>query len=210
MDIGLTFSIFHFFSYPAQAEIQHDMLRMELSSFKPREPLSASDLMYSTLDYIPPALRQEIYMTFYIGFFTIFDAIAYVLKTPGISTPQAVMAAALELNARAVQFYLAKGGKVEYVLDATVDIAREQSSLGDGTFEETFDCDEGPGDSKEDDGELRYRELGVCGNDLEFGIVRRGLGIGPGAGAGVRWGPYYEGMDVEEGMDVDEYDSDSD
>jgi hypothetical protein len=168
------------------------MLRYEVSSFKPRQPLSTSEIFLSALDYIPPAFRQEIYKTFYIGFYTIFQAIAHVLKTPGISTPQAVMAAALELNPSAVQFYLAKGGKVEYVLDATVDTAREQSNIGDGTFEDTFDIDEGDLDGE---GQLGYRKLKVCRNDLEFGIVRWGVGI-----AGVVWGPYYE---EPEGMDVD-------
>lgn len=170
------------------------MLRMDLSSFKPYQPLSAFELLHCAFDYIPPAIRREIYKTFYIGFYTIFEAISHVLKTPGIPTPQAVVAAALELNARAVQFYLAKGGKVEYALDATVDSAREQSSLGDGTFEETFDCDE-----EEGGGRLGYRKLRMCGNDLGFEVVRWGVGLGTGA-----WGPYEDRE--EEGMDIDDYD----
>ena len=60
-----------------------------------------------------------------------------ILKTPGISTPQAVAAVALVLNTGAVQFCLNKGGKMEYVFDAMV--ARRESCLEDGTFENAFD-----------------------------------------------------------------------
>ena len=181
------------------------MLDMELSSFKPRQPLSASELLHSALEYLPSTLQREIYKTFYVGFSTIFDAIAQVLKTPtGIPTPHVVIQAAMDIDPSAVHFYLGKGGKVEYVLDAMVNIAREQSSLGDGTFEDTFDHEEG-----EEGGDLGYRKLVRCANDLEFGGVRLGVGIGEG----VEWGPYVyrEEWEEEEGMDVDEYDdSDSD
>ena len=82
--------------------------------------------------------------TFYIRFSTIFDAIAQVLKVPGgIPTPQTVMQAALDIEPSAVQFYLGKGGKVEYVLDATVNSAREESCLGDGALKNTLDHEEG-------------------------------------------------------------------
>lgn len=98
---------------------------------------------------------------------------------------------------------MAKGGKVEYVLDATVDMAREQSSLGDGTFEETFDHDESDELEGDDSGEARYTTLGKCLNDLEFGIVRRKIGLV----AGIRWGPY-EDREEEEGMEVDDDEDD--
>ena len=112
----------------------------------------------------------------------------------------------MDINLSAVNFYLGKGGRIEYVLDATVDIAREQSSLGDGNFEDIFDRDAGA------DGEpLGYRELARCANDLEFGGVRLGVGIG---NSGCVWGPYVDREEWEEeegGMEVDEYDdSDSD
>jgi hypothetical protein len=168
---------------------------MDLDSFQPHQPLSASSLVHSSLDYIPPTVRRVIYKTFYIGFFTIFDAIAHVLKTPnGIPTPPAVMQAAMDIHASAVQFYLGKGGRVEYVLDGTVDIAREQSSVGDGTFEETFDCDAG-----EDGKPLGFKELERCANDLEFAGVRLGVGLRESVG----WGPYVdrEGMDDDSDLD---------
>jgi len=106
------------------------MFRMDLSTFKPCQPLSASELIRPTLGYIPSTRRQK--KTFYIGFFTIFDATAQILKTPGISTPQVVAEVAWVLNAEVVQFYLDKGGEVEYALGTVVDIARVESCLGDG------------------------------------------------------------------------------
>jgi len=96
---------------------------------------------------------------------------------------------------------MAKGGKVEYVLDATVNVAREQSNLGDGTFEETFEYDE----SDEEGEEPGYTALEKCLNDLEFGIVRRKIGLV----AGVRWGSY-EDREEDEWMDLDEDDDDDD
>ncbi|CAA7262588.1 unnamed protein product [Cyclocybe aegerita] len=194
------------FRLTAQADIQHDMLRMEDYQFEARRPLSSAELLYSTLDYVPLVIRQEIYKTFYVGFYTIFHAISLVLgRRPqgpaSIPTPQVVLIEALALEPRAVQFYLGKGGKVEYVLDATVDIAREQSALGDGTFEETFDTDEVGGGQGE-----RYVELPKCANDLEFDIVRRNIGLA----GGLVWGPYYERDEDEDGMEVDDDDDDSD
>lgn len=45
-------------------------------------------------------------------------------------------------NAGAVQFYLDKGRKVEYVFGAMVDVARGESCLKDRMFENTPDHDE--------------------------------------------------------------------
>jgi len=54
---------------------------------------------------------------------------------------------------------------------------------------------------------LGYRKLERFANDLGFGGVRLGVGIG---NSDVVWGPYSD-REEEEGMDVDEYDdSDSD
>jgi hypothetical protein len=175
------------------------MLLMDIPPFTRGEPLSASQFITQfQFDYILLALHQEIYKTFYIGYATMFEAIAHIFKTPSVPTSEAVLFAALGINAGAVQFYLGKGGKVEYALDAVVDTAREQSTLGDGTFEETFDIEEGDlggGDR------LGYRELGACRNDLEFGIVKWNVGLQG------RWGPYEEDDD---GMDLDEDDYNSD
>jgi hypothetical protein len=172
------------------------MLRMDLSTFRPAQLLSTSNLFHPALGYIPPTLRRQ-KKPFYIGVSTILDGIAHVLKTPsGIPTPEAVMTAAMDINAGAVQFYMGKGGRVEYVLDAVVDVAKGESSLGDGTFEDTFDHEEG-----EEGGQLGYKKLERCANDLEFGGVRLGVGIGDSEGFA---GPYVDREEFEEDeMDVD-------
>ena len=186
--------------YLAQAEIQEDMLRMDLSTFKPQHPLSTSNLFHPALEYIPPNLRRQT-KSFYIGVSALLDAIAHVLKTPsGIPTPEAVITVAMNINPGAVQVYLGKGGKVEYVLDAVVDVAKGESGLGDGTFEDTFDYEEV--DGQEDGEPARYKKLEKCANDLEFEDVRFGVGIGGSEGGG--WGPYLD-RENGEGMDVVEY-----
>ena len=59
---------------------------------------------------------------------------------------------------------------------------------------------------RERKGDLGYRKLERCANNLEFGPVRLCVGIGEGIG----WGLHVD-RDEQEGMDVDEYDdSDSD
>ena len=65
------------------------------------------------------------------------------------------------------------------MLDVVVVVARGESGFGDGTFEDTFDCEEGG-------------SLGIgnwrCTNDLEFG--------------GVSWRPYLDKQE-EDKMNVD-------
>lgn len=67
---------------------------------------------------------------------------------------------------------VAKGGKVEYVLDSLTYTAQEQSPLGDGNFDDMH--------SEE------YNKILRCDNDLAFAFVREKLGLDPR----VRWGPY--------------------
>lgn len=173
------------------------MLHKDLELFKSHNPISSSELFHIAFDYIPQTLRCEIYKPFYIGFCTIFRATRNILVTLKIPTPGVVVTEALALDAEAVQFYTVdKGGKVEYVFDAMVAMARKQSSLGAGTFEEIFDHDEA---DKEGVG-AGYRALGKCLNDLEFGIVRRKIGLVPN----IRWGPYQDTKEGDKGMEVDE------
>ncbi|KIM34664.1 hypothetical protein M413DRAFT_450130 [Hebeloma cylindrosporum] len=192
------------FQLLAQSEIQGDMLRGFDSAFQLRRPLSASDLFHPVLYYLPKPLQAEIYKTFYVGFYTLFDGISQILRTPNaIPTPQAVITAAFDINPSAVEFYLRKGGKVEYVLDALVDTAKQQSSLGDGTFGDMFDV----GEAEDGEHKLGYRKLVGCVNDLEFELVRLGVGLTMDG----KWGPFGSLWERElgTGMDVDG-DSDSD
>ncbi|KDR66028.1 hypothetical protein GALMADRAFT_259860 [Galerina marginata CBS 339.88] len=194
------------FCLATQAALQKDNMSFEIDYFKPRQPRSPSSLLCCGLDYIPPPIRREVYKSFYLGLYTVFLAIYDILERPGsVLTPKAVLAEALTLDAGCVQFFLNKGGRMEHVLDATVHMAREQSSLGDGTFEETFDVDP-DADSEGEGGDCvrEFRAMPRCANDLAFEVVRSHVGLS----AGVQWGPYQERQD-EDGMDVDE-DSDSD
>ncbi|CAA7262592.1 unnamed protein product [Cyclocybe aegerita] len=151
------------FRLSAQADIQYDMLHMDIYLFKSNLPVTAVELLHVALDYIPPTVRRQIHKTFYIGFYTIF-----------------LLAEALALDARAVQFYMGKGGRVEYALDVTMDIAKKESVLGDGSFKETFDRNEAEG---------------------EEGEERRNIGLGE-----LVCGPYMDSDEDEDGMDVDDWD----
>jgi hypothetical protein len=173
---------------------------MEVDQFTSHHPLSSFELLHSPLDYLLPFLQREIYKTFYIGVYTIFRAVYLILETPDrVPTPQATLALATALEGRAAQFYLGKGGRAECVLDAVVDCAKQESSLGDGMFEETFDCEDEAweGDNIEEKG---YTKLVMCANDLEFGIVRRMVGLRRDI-----CGPYYEDSEHVE-MDFNEDD----
>ncbi|KAF8879192.1 hypothetical protein CPB84DRAFT_1852149 [Gymnopilus junonius] len=136
-----------------------------LSTFIPRQPLSPSEILHQpALQYIPFPFQQHIYKTFNEGLTTLFHAL-YILLEPEIGTerlygferawmdkvfefskhgltPQAVLEVASGLgymDVGPVRFYLNKGGKVEYIFDAVIDMAKEQSALGDGSFEDRFD-----------------------------------------------------------------------
>ena len=185
----------------AQAALQKDNMSLDTSQFKSRHPLPFSEMFHAAFEYIPPSARCEVYKTYYIGFSTVLDAIHQILDAPGsqrIPTPQEVYSMALCLDARAVQFFIGKGGMMEYAIDATVDLAKDQSSLGDGTFEETFDEDFDTGA-----GYTGYATLPKCSNDLEFDVAKRKLGLLPGK----KWGPYNNSFE-DEGMDTDDDDDD--
>jgi hypothetical protein len=145
---------------------------MEFSSFKPRQLLSASELLHSALDYITPTSDAKSTKPSISGFSPSSTPSLMSSKSPGgILKPQTVMQAAMDINVSMVHFYLGKG--VEYVFEATADIAREQSSVGDGMIEDTFDHEEG-----EERVELGCRKLVRCANDLKSGSVRLGVGVG--------------------------------
>ncbi|KAF9245245.1 hypothetical protein BU15DRAFT_41028 [Melanogaster broomeanus] len=170
-------------------------LMTEHPAFRPREvltPLEASTEM--SLDYIPRHLFPNLYKTFFKGYVTVFQAVSAVLGRSGpqrgnannylstcIPTPMAV------LTTQAVNFYLQKGGRVEYALDAITHRSKDMSPLGDGEFDSIWD--EVSADPEDDEGGVGqlWRSLPRCDNDLEFDLVRRKLGLNPDA----TWGPYY-------------------
>jgi hypothetical protein len=74
------------------------------------------------------------FKTFYKGCRAVFNVI-YILAKDGTRTLTVSNINAIVGGASGVIFYLNKGGKYEYALDAVVDVAREQSCLGGGEFE---------------------------------------------------------------------------
>ena len=151
----------------SQAEIQEDMLHMDLSTFQPRQPLSAADLFHSSLNYIPPTIRREISKTFYVGF----SPSSTPLLTPS-KHPTAYRRLRRSLKPRWIltpvpsTFVLGKGGGWSISLmrgycEGLVE------SWGWGV------CHEEGGKG----GKLGYRKLERCANDLKFGGGGLGVGI---------------------------------
>jgi hypothetical protein len=169
--------------------VEYDSMGMDLDYFKAYKPLSVHEIPTLNTDYLPLALRQQMYKSFYQGYRSMFLATTHVLRNAanGIPTPARVLAQALATEPRYVSFYIDKGGRVEYALDAIIDTAKGQSILGDGSFDDLWDNPEEVGD------DAGFVNMPKCANDLAFGLVRYKLGIDPG----VARGPYYEDDNVE-------------
>ncbi|KIJ65696.1 hypothetical protein HYDPIDRAFT_131072 [Hydnomerulius pinastri MD-312] len=185
-------------------DMASDMLRMGLPSFRPREVLSAADIVLTpAMAYIPRELLTNLYQTFYKGYIAVFKGISSTLqvRSHGQSTSPIPVHTAVRialLGDPAVDFYLQKGGRIEFALDAVTHGAKEQSPLGDGEFDALWE------DDTDESGRL-WNSLPKCRNDLEFDLVRRQLGLDPT----VRWGPYslHDNRDLG---GVDQLDSDDD
>lgn len=176
------------------SEVTHDGMWINQPTFVARQPLAQDSFIMFDLDFIPPHLRGEVYKTFYKGYGVLFSAVAHVLKrcSPADPTVPDARTIAAELNSnntfdvQGAQFYFRKGGRVEYALDHIMHTAMEQSKLGDETFEELHDSDDG------------WMDLPECVNDLDFELVRRKLGLSDKQ----QWGPYRCGEEDE--MDEDD------
>ncbi|KAG6818958.1 hypothetical protein H0H93_016876 [Arthromyces matolae] len=126
------------FRLSCQAALAKDMMEDDMRTFQRGVPLSASDFLLSSTDYIPPPLRNSILKTFYVGYQSIFDTIYNFLEQT--QQPLSKMSILLRCQGAAgVSFYFGKGGQIEHAFDAITHISEEQSSLGDGTFEELWE-----------------------------------------------------------------------
>ncbi|KAF9456663.1 ankyrin repeat family protein [Collybia nuda] len=172
-----------------QGALIMDMMEQNMYMFKRGKPLEDMDGLFDiSTDYLPWGLRSSMYKTFYKGYQTLFATIYAI--SGSVNTPATVTSlASLVAGNPDVSCYLSKGGRYEYALDAVTSVAREQSCLGDGTFDEMY----------EDEAEVGTEFTGLlkCANDLEFELVRRLIGLDPEE----RWGPYYD-MDDDD-SDVD-------
>ncbi|PPQ99871.1 hypothetical protein CVT26_009315 [Gymnopilus dilepis] len=175
----------------AEAAILEDMMAMHVPNLPSKRPLSKDDTFcYSVFDYIPPIIKQKIFKTFFVGAQTVFDAIYRLLeisKDDTLLNTKTIAEAAITLDSKAFPYFLAKGGKIEYVLDALVDVSKEQSVLGDGTWDEGYDLEYCPGEIKNGESAVEFSALPKCANDLEFELIRNKFGLA----SNVRWGPYY-------------------
>ncbi|RDB26046.1 hypothetical protein Hypma_006134 [Hypsizygus marmoreus] len=183
------------FRLEGEAGISKDNMEMEMDYFTRGEAID-DPIMLSYSSHIPPHLHRSIYKTFYKGYQSIFEAISAFLRTS--DAPLSVASIASTAFGPGIDFYLGRGGKYEYALDAVTHAAEEQSELGDGTFEEMY----------EDETEVgtEYTGLPKCANDLEFGMVRRMVGLDPQ----LRWGPYYGEEDDDDDINMDDDEDDDD
>ena len=150
-----------------------------MSDFQRGKPHANPDHLFDNAsDYLPRHLHPAIFKTFYKGYQAIFKVIHGYLSVTDLPLVIDVLQALVSQDTD-VEFFLHKGGKVEYALDAVTAVVKEQSPLGDGTFEETWEDEEAVGRG--------YTGLVKCENDLEFDLVRRMVGLDPR----LRWGPYY-------------------
>ncbi|KAG6908197.1 hypothetical protein DXG01_005786 [Tephrocybe rancida] len=153
------------FQLKVQAGFCIDMMMSEKWVFKDDEVIDdPMDLMDLSTSYIPEHLYPSFNKTFYEGFQSVFVMTELLLEKRKEAFTKDVVARLIAGRDK-VRFFLDEGGKVEHVLDAITDLAKGESSLGDGEFEETFGED------------AEYVKLPTCDNDLALGLVRRMLGL---------------------------------
>ncbi|KAF8066502.1 ankyrin repeat family protein [Lyophyllum atratum] len=180
------------FRLEVRAGSSRDVMNEEIgySGFK-RGVAHTDPMVLSEIDYVPSHLHQSVFKTFYVGYQSVFAIILAFLTATDLPLSKDVIQGVISqriLGAEGVTFFFNKGGKIEHALDSITDQAREQSPLGDSSFEE-FHAD------AED-----YVPLPTCNNDLEFALVRRMLGLDPE----LRRGRYY-GERSDYGKEVSEY-----
>ncbi|KAJ3903527.1 hypothetical protein F5879DRAFT_145248 [Lentinula edodes] len=73
-----------------------------------------------------------------------------------------------------VPFYLEKGGRIDYVLDAFTRNAEDR--INDGDIDESYEH------------EKHWINLVKYANDEKFSLVREKIGLDPSK----RWGPYFD------------------
>lgn len=161
---------------------------MNFDRFTKGQPADPSYMLDSPSSFIPPALYPSFYLPFYKGYCEVLSAI-HVLLTTTDDVLSAEGVRRFIKPDRNSQFFFRNGGQIEYAFDSITHCAREQSSLGDDTFWETFGDDED------------WLSLPTCANDLEFQLVRGMIGLDRCR----QWGPYdNSGLDVGEDSDEGE------
>ncbi|KAF7350969.1 Ankyrin repeat family protein [Mycena sanguinolenta] len=160
------------FALRTDAQFWADSMPMNFDFFTKGRAADPSIMMDSPSSFIPPALYPNFYLTFYKGYCEVLTAISALLGTTDevLSVEGVLRFINPDQNS---QYFFQKGGRIEYAFDSITHCAKEQSSLGDDTFRETF------GDHED------WVSLPTCANDLEFQLVRKMIGLD---GRGQRWG----------------------
>ncbi|KAF7289340.1 Ankyrin repeat family protein [Mycena indigotica] len=158
------------FQLSCKAAYAMDTMPEFYDEFTQGKPGDLTQLYYLHSDYIPPTFQSNFYLSFYEGYCNVFRAIYELLE----STDEILSVETVERRLPGTSYYLRKGGRIEFVLDAITNTAYEASALRDNEHEEIFGEDEG------------WTALPTCANDLDFQLVRTVLGLIPGK----RWGPY--------------------
>lgn len=144
-----------------------DMMKLSLQS-----PL-ASDLECAPgTEYLSQRIQdQGITRPFYVGYMAIVMVIAKLLKQPGDAGVPSVgnVNAMLKRVSRHTTVFFNRGGRIRNALDFVVQSAKDQSPLGDGTWDEIRV------DATEEGEEEQYSKLPQCANDLDFTLVEAGI-----------------------------------
>ncbi|CCM00041.1 uncharacterized protein FIBRA_02067 [Fibroporia radiculosa] len=147
------------------------------------------------VDHLPPLTRMNITKRFYEQYCRVVEAVAAMFRKDAGSPDVTAVRQALTTMRGIDEFFL-YGGRIEHALDLVTASARDQSPVGDSTWDDMVEEDD---DESVWDG---YKSMPKCANDLEFALVRERLGLDPDQ----PWGPYFEYEDEdedEEGMDGD-------
>lgn len=149
-----------------------------------------------SLHFIPMELHTKMSPAFYRGYVNVVDIMVQILQrdaadaTACVPTPDAITARLRELCREAsegsgkasalttddvedVETFFHAGGKAEFALEALTDRAMEKSPEGTEYARRPALREE----EEEFAGEVG--ELPVCANDLDFELVRKGLGLPP-------------------------------
>ncbi len=152
--------------------------------------------------HLPAQVRSAGKFTkgFYRDYVAVVRAIAAVLRKPGSAGVPTAANVETELFGRAWNFF-GKGGKVEHAMDYVLHSAMEQSSLGDGTWDDLQEECAADGSR----GPAAYAAMPRCDNDLEFACVAGRLALGTldryRSGGGV-----FDDSESDDEMDEDEED----
>ncbi|KAJ6460373.1 hypothetical protein C8R47DRAFT_933520, partial [Mycena vitilis] len=133
-------------------------LTIQCEQMVPKVPLDAESIEFNPiLPYIPLQLWPQMYQTFILGYGIVMKTIAELLSRFILPTESTVLAelgnGRIEyFDVQAAKFYFGKGGRVEYALDAIIDLAEEDELP--------------PNDAV-------FLRMPCCANDRELGIVRK-------------------------------------